>query len=194
MTYEQYKVDIPEGQSGEWGINHFEAKPNPVQEIRWAMKGRSYVPGLYTRLYHGHVTNVIMSDTPDEVQDHLEPMYQAHGRVLINGLGIGMVLKAVLLKPEVTSVDVVELEADVISLVAPSYDDPRVTIHHANAFDIQWPVGTTWDVAWHDIWPTMCTDHLPEMATLKRKYGKRVGWQACWGQEYMRRLRKYPYY
>jgi hypothetical protein len=72
----------------------------------------------------------------------------------------------------------------VIALVGPHYArDPRVTIHHADAYTIRWPVGIRWDVAWHDIWADMCEDNLPGMATLHRRYGRRVEWQGSWGRE-----------
>jgi len=106
--WKQYQVSIPEGQSGQWGVEIFEAKPNLVQEIRCSMDGRHYVPGQYTRLVYGRNHNVIMSDTPDEIMDHMAPIERASGRILINGLGLGMVVKAVLANPNVTSVDVVE--------------------------------------------------------------------------------------
>ena len=136
------------------------------------------------RLYYKRPTNVVMSDTPDEYADHTEAIERASGRVLINGLGIGMVLKAMLAKPSVTHIDVVEIEADVLSLVAPYYSDPRITYHHASAYTIKWPEGFQWDLAWHDIWPTMDSQNLEDMAHLMRKYEDRVQWQGCWGMEY----------
>ena len=88
-------------------------------------------------------------------------------------------------------VDIVEIEQDVINLVWPTYrDGDRVTLHHADAFTIQWPKGTKWDCAWHDIWPSLCTENLPEVAKLKRKYGRMVKYQAAWVEEELRDYRR----
>lgn len=124
---------------------------------------------------------LLMSDTRDEWSDHWEAINKASGRVLIHGLGLGCYLKAILTKPEVTSVDVVELEADVLALIGPYYaSDPRVHLHHGDAYTFTFPQGATWDVAWHDIWADKCTDDLDGHARLNRRYGRKVGWQGCW--------------
>jgi spermidine synthase len=136
----------------------------------------------------------MMSDTPAELLAHLDFIYRADGRVLVNGLGLGLVLKGLLLKPAVRHVDVVEIDQDIIKLVWPTYcTDPRAQLHHADAFIIQWPKESRWDFAWHDIWPALCTDNLPEITRLKRKYARKVGWQAAWGQAYIQRMKRNGY-
>jgi spermidine synthase len=89
----------------------------------------------------------MMSDTNMERRSNWQVKDNAHGRVLIAGLGIGMILHPILdptraiisrrageaLQP-VEHVTVVELNQDVIDLVAPSlarYGD-RVTIVKAD--------------------------------------------------------------
>lgn len=176
------KVDVPEAQQGNWQVERFEVKENDSGRIYYMLHGRDVPAGVYTRLKRGNST--IMSDTPSEIRDHFEPIFQAKelgGKVLINGLGLGCILKAVLSFSNVTHVDVVELEQDVIDLVAPSYTfDQRVHIHRADAYDIQWAKGTVWNVAWHDVWDSICEDNLEGMAKLHRKYGRRVKWQGSW--------------
>lgn len=181
-AYDQYKVDVPEGQSGKWRVERFTVRPHDLHEsLRLIKTGRGVPAGVYTGLYHGR--SIVMSDTPDEIRDHLHFIYRAHGRILVHGLGLGMVLKALLLKPEVTHVDVVEKSADVLALVGPSYSDPRVSIHHGDAYSFQFPPGTRWNYAWHDIWPDICTDNLNGMSKLHRRYGRRVDWQGSWCRE-----------
>lgn len=187
--YEEYKVSVPEGQSGEWSINRFEIPQGAG--LYYAMHGRPVEPGTFTRLSHIRPENVWMSDTPAEISDHMLPIQLSKtapegAYVLINGLGIGMVLQAVLKNPKIGHVDVVEIEADVISLVGPHYTtDPRVQIHHADAYDIAWPKGYGWYMAWHDIWHDICLDNLEGIAKLHRKYGKRVGWQSSWMRKWL---------
>jgi len=135
-----------------------------------------------------------MSDTPDEKRDHSHVFYRAQrvgGRILINGLGAGMVLGALLKLENVTHIDVVELDERIIKHIGPHYDDPRVTIHHADAYEIQWPVGTRWDIVWHDIWLNLSGDNLPLMHKLHRRYGRRTDWQASWGREFLERAARH---
>mgnify|MGYP001566944409 CR=1 FL=1 len=128
-----------------------------------------------------------MSDTPAEAHEHHRFYHMARGRVLINGLGLGFALAAILRKPEVEHVTVVERSPDVISLVAPTYaTDPRVTITRADAMTWRPPSGTRYGAVWHDIWTTICDDNKPEMTRLRRAYGRRTAWQGCWSEEYMR--------
>lgn len=174
------KVNVPEGQSGKWGVERFTVEPDSPHRLYYAAHGRDVPPRTYTRLAPGP----IMSDTPAEIRDHIRPLVEAKARgkrVLLNGLGLGVVLKGILSYPNVTRIDVVELEEDIIKLVAPTYQtDPRVHIYHADALTIKWNVDDHWTVAWHDIWPSICSDNLPEMSKLHRKYGRRADWQGSW--------------
>jgi hypothetical protein len=175
-------VQISEGTLGKWSVMRFSVSEDQAKftALRAAMKGRVYVPpGTYTRLEcKGRGT--VMSDTPDEMRDHGYAVHAAHGHVLLNGLGIGMVLTNILKKKYVTAVTVVEIDADVIALVGPNYTDPRVTIIHESAFEYAPPKGTRYGAVWHDIWDTICGDNIPQMTKLKRKYGRRADWQGCW--------------
>lgn len=136
---------------------------------------------------------LVMSDTRDELRDHYTAIYRAKGRVLINGLGLGCYLAVVLSKPEVTHVDVVELNPDVLALVAPHFTkDERVVFHQADAYvqARKWPPGTRWDCVWHDIWPTKCSDDLEGHARLRRSYARRAEWQGSWAHETLVYLRE----
>ena len=139
--------------------------------------------GWYTALIHDQ-RGLVMSDLPAELAGCLPVLRRATGRVLVNGLGLGIVPAALLRNPQVTSVDVVELDAQVIELVAGGAGgweaDPRLHIHHGDAHQIRWPPGTCWDAAWHDIWDTISPGNLASMAALHRRYGHRVRWQASW--------------
>lgn len=181
------KVTIPAGVSGAWKIDHVTVT---AEEAKWealrAMRtGRMVPAGTYTRLRRGHTT--VMSDTPDEMRDHREPVMRATGSVLINGLGLGVVLRAILKKPEVTDVTVIEASEDVLGLVQPHYSDPRLTIVKSDAFTWTPPKGKRYQVVWHDIWDHITPDNLPQMTKLKRKYGRRADWQGCWAEWQCRR-------
>lgn len=181
------KVDIPAGQSGDWRVEPFTVSEEDEKwgrlraMVSFSSRGR-YVPaGNYTRLMHRG--EVVMSDTPDEIDDQWEIIYHAKGNVLINGLGLGVVAVSCLEKPEVSHVTVVELSPDVIKLVGThlqaKYGD-RLTIVEDDALTWKPPKGSYYDAVWHDIWTNICSTNLPEMHTLHRRYGKRAGWQGSW--------------
>jgi hypothetical protein len=112
------------------------------------------------------------------------------GRGLVNGLGLGCVVGAML--DSLEHVDVVELDERIIRTIGAWYvaEYPgRVTIHHGDAYKAKWLPNTYWDVVWHDIWPTIASDNLPGMATLHRKYGRRAGWQGSWCEHEARWMR-----
>lgn len=186
-----YKVTVPEGRSGPWRVERFEVPDKPtIQNIRYMMHGLTPVPpGTYTRLIQDGAYEPMMSDTPAEIESHLAFIYQAKGKVLLNGLGLGMVLGALLAKPDVELIDVVEIDADIISLVWPSYSsDSRITLHQADALTITWPRNKQWDYAWHDIWANISSDNWGTMKALHRKYAHRVGFQDSWQRAWVRRL------
>lgn len=140
---ERYKVNIPEGKSGDWEVKKFTVSEDDAKwdALRSIGRGGRYTPtGTYTSLTRNG--QVIMSDTPNEIQDHLEFIRRAKGKVLINGLGLGMVLKAVLDKSEVEYVTVIEKSPHVISLVAPYFQvnyENKVKIIWADAYTYKSP-------------------------------------------------------
>lgn len=189
------KVDIPEGVSGNVRVKRFEVSEQAaaMERLRAMIggHGRGVPAGWYTGLYRNG--GLWMSDTPDEMADHFyvrREIAKRGGRVLIMGLGIGMLVKDALAMDNVEHVDVVEIDPDVIALVGPTYAGPRCTIHEADAFAVKWPVGTRWTVAWHDVWEHISGDNVEEMAKLKRSYGRRADWQACWAEDECRRANR----
>lgn len=189
MDLTKYKVDIPEGESGEYRIERFviddkgKEHHNLLESIH---NSRRNVPsGSFTRLMKGRSNwnGPIMSDTPAEVLDHLEPIRKAKGKILITGLGIGMVLDACLKKESVEHATVIEFSEDVIKLVAPHYQErygDRLEIIHADALEWKSPRGSKYGMVWHDIWPNICADNWEDMKALKRRYARKSQWVGCW--------------
>lgn len=147
-------------------------------------QGRYVPPGTYHRLVVDG--RMWMSDTPVEKRDH-RPAVDAMrrgGRVIINGLGLGLITAAALRLG--CHVDVVELDQRVIDAVSPWLVDVAaerggvLVVHQGDAYGYQWPAGARWDVAWHDIWPSISVDNLKGMHRLHRRYGRRVSWQGSW--------------
>ena len=122
----------------------------------------------------------VMSNTPDEIRDFYGFVRMAKGKILVNGLGLGVLLKALLDKEEATKITVIEKSEDVIKLVGNSITDKRVTIINADAFEYKPQKGETFDCVWHDIWDYITEENLPEMAKLHRKYGRKTNYQESW--------------
>jgi spermidine synthase len=173
------KVTLPEMEKGEWKVEHFTTDRTDFHSL---LRGRGVPVGeTFTRLRRNGT--LVMSDTPAEMSDHRWAVRKAKGSCLISGLGIGMVLKNILLKPEVTDVTVVEISQDLIDLIAPHYPDDRVTFVCADVLTWKPPKGKRYDMVWHDIWDNICADNLPEMQKLHRRYGRKSAWQGSWCKE-----------
>jgi len=179
------KVDIPEGSKGDWTITKVKVDR---EDFRAMLSGRG-VPVGETFTVLKNRGYLVMSDTPAEQGDHSWAVYKAIGSCLINGLGIGMVLKNILLKPEVTDVTVVEISQDLIDSVGPHYADPRVKIICADALTYKPEKNKRFGMVWHDIWNDICADNLPDMTKLHRKYGKCCDWQGSWAKGLCKRGR-----
>lgn len=183
----EIEIDVPDGVSGDWKVETFKVdKPS----LYLSLKGRPIVPGTYKRLtYRGQV---VMSNTPAEIDDFRSFHHYARGNVLINGLGLGVVVKALLQKETIKSITVIEKSEDVIKLVAPTFSsEPRVTIIQGDAFTWKPPRAMYYDSVWHDIWNDICAENLKDMVKLHKKYGKRCSFQASWCRAECNRLRRY---
>ena len=180
----------PCGRRGPWAIEEFEVSETDARifNMRASMRPGARVfsvqPGRYKRLIHDS-RGVVMSNTHMEVFTNRQAFAASKGFVLINGLGMGMLLEAILAKPEVNRVRVVELDDDVLKLVGPHFSsDPRVELVHHDALTYKPPRGEQYDFVWHDIWDTITSDNLPQMKALTRKYRRpRSQAQACWSRE-----------
>ena len=201
VLHQPFKVDLPERRIGNWEVKKFEVRKG-VEQLRQAMKGRPIPIGTYTRLFCHEDGDLFMSDTPAELNDARELMRRASGQVLITGLGLGMIPRALFLPerqdlfpwaPEVDRVWIIEKNPEVIKLVAASLAHLPVTIVCADAFEWLPEKGFKFDWAWHDIWPTMNDENLPEVARLRmrfRSFMKESGRQLVWGEAEMKAQRR----
>ena len=94
-----------------------------------------------------------------------------------------MVLAAVLKKPDVTDVTVVEIDQDVIDLVGSTYaGDRRLAIVNADAFTYQPPEGQRYGMVWHDIWDGIRTANSNRWAPPRRSTTSRPSRHGCAGR------------
>ena len=120
-------VKVPDGVSGVWEVRTFEVTESDASRFNmralFQMGGRIIFPGTYKQLLRNGDT--VMSNTPAELADHQEVLWEAEkrgGDILINGLGLGVVLVD-LLKLGINSVTVIEKSEDVIALVEPTFEN-----------------------------------------------------------------------
>lgn len=189
------KVTVAEGTSGEWSVETFfvDQKGAQLHNMRCIINrqySREIRVGTYTKLKcNGHI---VMTDTPAEMGDHSFFAYEVTGRVLVNGLGLGMIANAIAKKEEVIEILVIEKSEDVIKLVADSVHE-KVKIIHADAFLFNprkegiLKAGEKFDYVWNDIWNNICGDHWEDMKKLHRRYGKWAKNQDSWCREETRR-------
>lgn len=156
-----------------------------LHNLREAFHGHRFIKaGKYTALTQKG--QIWMTDTPAELVDHIEIADRAYhygGYVLVLGLGLGMVVQAVLEMPQVEGCTVVELSSDVIRLVAPTYKrryGKRFDVVEADA--LRWMPDHLYSSVWADIWPSLCGSNLPQIARLRKRYQEH-GWFGAWGYE-----------
>jgi hypothetical protein len=186
MEYKYGDVIVPNGKSGNWEVSDIEV--SKFDSMMSSIKSGAiyHCPaGTYKRLTHGW--DCVMSNTPFELRTNRAFILRSQGHVHINGLGLGVVLLAVLMKPEVESVTVVEKSEDVIKLVAPSFAHfDKLTIIHDDALTYKPPAKKKFGAVWHDIWNEVCEDNLDDMKVLHRRWGRKTEWQGSWSRELIR--------
>jgi hypothetical protein len=188
---------VPPGQQGVAKIDHFEIskRESEFTSMRAAF-GRSseFVPeGKYVRLeVKGY--GLMMTDTLMEQTTNRGVVLRAKGKVLIMGLGIGMVLIPILKNPAVTSVTVIEKYQDVVDLVVPALraslpEASKLGVIVADALEWTPPKGVKYDTIYFDIWPNICVDNLKDITLLKRRFARRKNpgaWMGAWVEDKLR--------
>lgn len=94
-----------------------------------------------------------MSATPDECSAMKSLAKDASGRVLIGGMGLGILPWLCAAKPLVNSVTVVELQQGVIDLVGPVITHPKIAIVQDDVWGYLTSTAEKYDYIGLDIWP-----------------------------------------
>lgn len=109
--YKNMPSILKDGIVGDFELQHYEISDNNF----YATIRCGIPPGRYIRLINGF--NCVMSDTPMEKETNRDFVCNAHGNVLIGGLGIGLIILAIQDKEDVKHITVVEKNCEVIELV-----------------------------------------------------------------------------
>ncbi len=135
------------------------------------------------------VEGVWMSDEPQELRQCAEWLrsVKPRGRVLVGGLGLGVVASWLARLPTVRHVEVVELEQDVVDLVAVRQSGYTVRRDDIAEFLRRAPEWL-WDFAFLDTWRgTNEATWWDTVMPLRRIVGNRFGRQRvhCWAEDMM---------
>ena len=163
----QYK-DMPEilsdGEVRSAKLEHFIIDKNNLRAII-----HDKIPqGLYVRLMIDG--EVMMSDTPMEKVTNRDFIENAHGRVLIGGLGIGLTLLPIMEKEDVSEITVVEYNKDVIDLIKPQLQlNSKVKIVQGDVFN--YVPSRAFNTIYMDIWSSVNSEvYFDEMEPLLDYY------------------------
>lgn len=182
--YQDMATLLQEDKKGDFEIRHFTITKN---NFRAVMDGIS--PGQYVQLVRNGVC--VMSNTQMEKRTNWKFCQDAHGDILIGGLGIGMILMAIQDKEEVKSITVLEKFPEVIDLVKNQLPlNDKVTILQADVFEYK--PSRKFDCIYMDIWDYVNQDVYEEMKKLKRRYGHYLKpleespnrFNYCWAEYY----------
>lgn len=197
--------NLPVGQEiikGEVRISSFEFKKekDPLYNLRLIRDGERFMrmeAGKYLRL---HIEGtLVMSDTLMEKTTNREFCYRAHGRVLIAGLGVGLIIYNILKKIQshhVTEVVVIEQSQDVIDLVAPHYRIRNLKIIQGDIFNWKPSKEEKFNVIYFDIWPEISEDNLEQIKKLHNKFKWYLDrtdpeyWMSSWLVDFLRQRRR----
>ena len=180
--YPRMRDVIPEASIGDYRIEHFEVTEREANHYSLfnmqSYLARMMQAGKFCRLVRGSgwSQSVLMSDTHAERNTNEDVVRQAHGRVLLAGLGLGMIVCPIAKKPEVSEVVVVEISQEVIQLVEPPLrqylgkDADKLKIVHCDIFEYQ-PEGK-FSTIYFDIWGDYSGDEYPDTKTLHKKFRK----------------------
>lgn len=201
MTFEKMTRVVPEGRLNQARIEHFDVSKDDAILFALMSQGRADIsPGRYARLMIGDT--VWMSDTDMEQRSNSAAVGHAHGDVIIGGLGLGMVALAILRKPDVRSVTIIEKHAEVILLVEEALrraitgtQSAGLVIWHADVATWEPRVINVhrFDYVYLDIWPHICVDDYEEHKRLRRHYRrwlKKGGTVESWQFDHLRDLKR----
>jgi hypothetical protein len=149
---------------------------------------------IWRELYD-EARGVWMTDLPIEQRQMEAQTEGLEGRVLVGGLGLGVVVRILLETDLVDDITVVESDQRIIDLVGPTlldeFGDESLEIIHADLFNFlreRDPDAAAWDCAFFDIWQSDGESTFHEVVVPLRELAVPHvdGRIACWNEDVMR--------
>lgn len=161
--YEKMSEILQEKTVGDFAIEHFEVSEHDLYARLHGIES-----GEYVKLTQNG--NVVMSDTQMEKETNADFVRNAHGDVLIGGLGIGLIVLAIQEKEEVRTITILEKNEEVIELVKNQLPlNEKVQIVNADAFTYKPKM--KYNTIYMDIWNYINEDvYQEEMKPLIARY------------------------
>ena len=196
--YKNIKSHIPPFVGDRFRIEHFVLSKKAVEQAKFSALIRgtsgevhSLEAGTYVKLVDTEKKQIVMSDTPMELETNRTFVQEARGTVLVGGLGLGIVLLAIQSKKEVKRIVVVERERELIEYVGKLLPlNKKVEILHGDINTYE--TVRKFDTIYFDIWNTICGDNWDEMKKLHRRFRKNLntdGWLGSWRDDDCKRLK-----
>jgi spermidine synthase len=180
MGFPKMAEIVSPGKKGVAEITHYEV--TKLNSLRDLMHGIRTDPGKIAILRVNGRT--MMSDTFTEHMTNWEIVREARGKVLIAGLGLGMILHPILKKKEVQSVTVVEKYQDVIDLVSHTLDHKKLRVICADIFNWLPRDDQKFDTIYFDIWYDatngVATPEKRKLAARFRRFKATGGFMKSW--------------
>lgn len=129
---------------------------------------------------------VWMSCTPMEMASHYIPIRKAKGKVGVAGLGMGYYILRIMNKKSVKSIDIYELNSDVIDTFKNEFSNRKgfdnITFIQGNLFDTL--IDTEYDFFYNDIYPQLgMQEAIEDMKKITSNY-KKIKSYHYWGYEF----------
>ncbi len=158
----------------------------------WARPGPKPQHGRYCELVKDGVS--WMSDLPAEIEesrDFLDQLEAAprNSSILMLGLGLGVLIQAMLDLGHKGPVEVIEIDERVAGLVGSQYlgkadqAGMQLRIVMGDAYSHPLPEEAHWDLCYADIWAAIEEQNLPEIERIRRYWGPHCGWLGCWSEK-----------
>lgn len=178
-----------------FSISEDEARDYNMRTVMSYGSGLQFVQaGDYVKLYVNG--ELMMSDTPMEKKTNMEFIRNAHGEVMIAGLGIGLILENLIPLYEdgkVTKVVVYEKYQDVIDLVAHRYTGRLpLEVRCEDIMTYKPSREEKYDTLYFDIWPEVDDKNLDDVCVLHNRWKthkKDGAWMSSWMADYLRKRR-----
>lgn len=178
----------------------FSNKKDPLFNLRAVRDGGDLFymeDGKYVRLNIDG--QLMMSDTRMEKISNTEFVEKANGRVLVGGLGIGLVIYNLmdkLIAGIVTEIVVIEKEQSLIDLVAPFYKHKKIKIICSDINEYTPNKGEKFDTIYFDIWADINEDNLKEIKFLHNRFKSKLNrsnpncWMESWMKKYLQKRKR----
>lgn len=196
-VFDNFKMEV--GEVKELGLARlstfeFSNSSDPLFNLRAIREGGlSYMDdGKYVRLSVDGV--LMMTDTRMEKLTNVEFCKNANGKVLIAGLGIGLILQNIKNKVKdgtITEIVIIEKCQDVIDLVSPIYSDMPISYICADILEYKPCKEEIFDTIYFDIWAISdFEENLPQISMLHNrwKYNKNKNNPKSWMNSWMKEI------